>query len=54
VEIFHDYRSRQHGSSRLLAYLIVSGIRYFSKWGWIWDPERDQINRRTRAALGLE
>lgn len=54
VQISHDYRSRQQGSWRLLAYLVVSAIRYFCKWGWFIDFERDDINRRTRAALRLE
>lgn len=46
VKIVHEFRSRAQPSRKLLQYLIVNVGRYFNKWGWIRDPERDAINRR--------
>lgn len=51
VSITHDYRSRQRGGWRLLSYLVVNAARYFNKWGWLVDAERDRVNARTLAAL---
>jgi hypothetical protein len=30
----------------------VSAWRYFDKWGWLRDPERDRINARALRQLG--
>lgn len=49
--VVHEYRSESKPSLRRLIYAIVSLSQYFTKWGWIHDPERDEINRRTRASL---
>ena len=46
----HDYRS-QAGGWRRTAYKVANLSRYFNKWGWLRDPERERINAATRAAL---
>lgn len=46
LTITHEYRSRARPSFRRLRYAAVSLVRYFIKWGWIKDPERDEANRR--------
>ncbi|WP_041434038.1 hypothetical protein [Thermocrinis albus] len=38
-------------NKKLLAYHIESAIKYFNKWGWFIDRERDLINKRTLEKL---
>lgn len=45
--VVHEYRSQARPSLRRLRYAAVSLTRYFTKWGWIHDPVRDQVNRCT-------
>lgn len=46
AEITHDYRSESAPSRRLL-YLRARGLtKYFNKWGWAFDHEREAFNRR--------
>lgn len=51
VEIVHEYRSLKRRSWRQWLYAITSLSQYFSKWGWVFDRERDIINARTVKAL---
>lgn len=44
VHIYHEFGKGPHKSLRLLYYNIVSGIKYFNKWGWFLDKERESIN----------
>lgn len=47
--ITHEYRSQSRPSFRRLRYAMVSLAKYFNKWGWFFDRERDLVNRRTVA-----
>jgi GT2 family glycosyltransferase len=49
VSVVHGYAKGSYQNIRLLKHHIISAMKYFSKWGWFYDPERDQLNRRTRA-----
>lgn len=44
VTIQHEYRSRQKINSKLVVYKIISAMRYFFKWGWLFDEEGKKIN----------
>jgi GT2 family glycosyltransferase len=46
VSVMHEYRSQRVGARRTLT-KTVNLARYFNKWGWFRDPERDLINYRT-------
>lgn len=46
VKVYHGYRSESRVNKNLLKALIVSAIKYFSKYGWIFDKERKQMNKR--------
>jgi GT2 family glycosyltransferase len=46
VTVMHEYRSRRGGVERAMA-KIVNLTRYFNKWGWLKDTERDLVNERT-------
>ncbi|MDH4203331.1 MAG: glycosyltransferase family 2 protein [Phycisphaerae bacterium] len=43
--VTHHYGKGSYSSVRLLLYHVASGIKYFNKWGWFFDRERDKINR---------
>lgn len=51
VEVVHEYRSEGGRGIRRLLYGVRSLSQYFGKWGWFFDSERDEINKRTISAL---
>jgi GT2 family glycosyltransferase len=53
VAIVHDYGRGSYRNWRLLWHHLVSAARYFNKWGWVRDAERDRINARALRAAGL-
>lgn len=46
VSIYHAYGKGSYKDWKLLKYHICSVIKYFNKWGWIFDKKRREINRR--------
>lgn len=53
VSIQHLYEKGSYKSKKLTFIHLISAIKYFSKWGWIFDSERKQINQQTLGRLGL-
>lgn len=51
VSIYHHFAKGSHKSLKLLYYGIHGSIVYFNKWGWFFDSERKEINRKVLAAL---
>ncbi|MGB9677867.1 MAG: glycosyltransferase family 2 protein, partial [Candidatus Ratteibacteria bacterium] len=47
VQIYHEYGKGSYREFRLLYYHIDSAIKYFNKWGWFFDKEREEINKKT-------
>ncbi|MDB5795962.1 MAG: glycosyltransferase family 2 protein [Noviherbaspirillum sp.] len=47
VSITHDYVKGSYRNWKLTAYHVCSAVRYFNKWGWFSDAEKDEINRST-------
>lgn len=45
VSVIHNHRAASYKSSRMLRIHIINMIRYFNKWGWIFDSERRKYNR---------
>lgn len=45
VFIAHEYSKSSYKETKLLLFHIRSALRYFNKWGWFLDNERDLINR---------
>lgn len=43
--IIHAHRQASYHSIRMLWIHAVNMIRYFNKWGWIMDKERDAFNK---------
>ena len=46
VNVTHGFRSESRANIILLKALIISAIRYFSKYGWFFDRERKMMNKR--------
>lgn len=51
VSVNHAYAKGSYRNKKLLAYHMVSAIRYFTKWGWFFDPTRTERNSRTLDAI---
>jgi GT2 family glycosyltransferase len=47
VAITHGYAKGSYSNWRLLKYHLQSAIRYFAKWGWIFDSTRERLNKKT-------
>lgn len=45
VSIVHDYAKGSYRQVGLMCHHIRSAVRYFNKWGWFNDSQRDRINR---------
>ena len=45
-EVIHHYSKGSYNSLRLLYFHVISAIKYFNKWGWFFDKERDEINKK--------
>jgi GT2 family glycosyltransferase len=45
--IYHYHARGSYKELKLLWCNIISAIKYFNKWGWAVDSERDRINKRT-------
>ncbi|MBQ4406193.1 MAG: glycosyltransferase family 2 protein [Bacteroidales bacterium] len=52
VSIVHAHRAASYKSKKMLKIHIVNMIKYFNKWGWIFDSERQQVNKEILDALG--
>jgi GT2 family glycosyltransferase len=44
AKITHRHDRGSYKSLRLLCHGIHSAVRYFNKWGWVWDEQRDRAN----------
>ena len=45
--IYHKHGKGSYKSYLLLYYHVTSMIKYFNKWGWIFDKERKKVNKET-------
>ena len=46
VHIIHAYEKGSYKKIRLLLYHMYSAIKYFNKWGWVFDRKRKFINKQ--------
>lgn len=51
--IVHSHAAGHHTNKRLLKESIKSAIKYFNKWGWVFDKERRNINRNAFSEINL-
>lgn len=52
--VYHEYNKESYRSSKLLFYHLISSIKYFNKWGWLFDEKRKEINKRTRLQIEIK
>jgi GT2 family glycosyltransferase len=46
VSVYHGYESGANKSHKLFKIFINSAITYFNKWGWFFDTDRKNINKK--------
>ena len=46
VEIFHYHERGHYKEQRLLWCGMKSAVKYFNKWGWYSDPDRNSVNKK--------
>lgn len=46
VSVYHEYERGSHKNFKLLLISIKSSIKYFNKWGWVFDKERKTMNNK--------
>lgn len=46
VSVYHGYDSGANKSFKLFKIFIQSAYTYFNKWGWFFDKERTQMNKK--------
>ena len=51
AKVIHEAQSRSYRSLKFLYYHMKSAVRYFNKWGWLKDRERDNLNAFCLSAL---
>jgi len=44
--VIHNYEKGSYSNIKLLYFHIRSAIKYFNKWGWIFDQKRKRINNK--------
>lgn len=47
VYVFHAHKKESYKSRKSLQMHITSAIKYFNKWGWWFDRQRDKFNQHT-------
>ncbi|MGI8952523.1 MAG: glycosyltransferase family 2 protein [Chitinophagaceae bacterium] len=51
VSIYHGYEKASYANPTILKHHITSAIKYFNKWGWFFDRERDELNKKLMQKL---
>jgi GT2 family glycosyltransferase len=51
VSIIHAYNKGSYSNFTLFRYHIISAVKYFNKWGWLFDEERDKFNKEVLSKL---
>lgn len=49
--VVHIHVAASYGSLRMLVVHCVNMVRYFNKWGWMFDAERRRINCEVESAV---
>ena len=51
AEIVHEHGKASYKSRKMMMIHAKSAIKYFNKWGWIFDGKRKKINREHSSSL---
>ena len=52
LNVYHGYEAAPYKSFKMHGVLIINMIKYFNKWGWIWDKKRKETNKKVLRDLG--
>jgi GT2 family glycosyltransferase len=52
VSIIHVHAAESYKNKKMLIIHISNIIKYFNKWGWIFDGERKMVNKKLLKELG--
>jgi GT2 family glycosyltransferase len=51
ASVVHDHAKESYKFNKMLYFHILSAIKYFNKWGWVFDAEREVVNARVIKSL---
>ena len=51
VSIIHKHEAASYHNYKMLLIHMLNVSRYFNKWGWFFDSQRQKINNETLAKL---
>jgi hypothetical protein len=51
AHIYHEHQKESFRSVKMTRIHAINMIKYFNKWGWFFDKNRSQINKKTLARL---
>lgn len=54
VTIVHAHRAASYKNKKMLKIHMTNMIKYFNKWGWIYDKERSDWNKQLLKELGYK
>lgn len=54
VSVVHDHAAESYKSKKMLKIHITNMIKYFNKWGWIFDKKRRKINKKVLKELNYK
>lgn len=46
AQIFHGYQKASYLNTKLMLIHSLSAIKYFNKWGWVFDKDRRMLNNK--------
>jgi GT2 family glycosyltransferase len=53
VSIIHHHAKSSYVNLKMLYIHVTNMVKYFNKWGWIFDKERKIINKKTLEQLEM-
>lgn len=54
VTIVHNHAAASYKNKKMLKIHILNMIKYFNKWGWLFDAERKKVNRELLVKLNYK
>ena len=48
AQVVHNHAQASYKNTKMLYIHIVNMIKYFNKWGWIFDNERREVNKKIK------
>jgi len=51
VFAYHKFHKASYKKLKFLLIHMISAVKYFNKWGWFFDKERDEINKNALKKL---